>query len=132
MFRTVNYALMGEKKTRVRWRGKFYTYCKKKICTFTFYNFLLQADSGGPNLWQNPATKREVLVGIVSFGLACATEKPGINTRVGTYIDWILDVTPGKCIECTIRRLIEGLFILRHLFISSYRYLLLHVRIKSA
>jgi len=58
--------------------------------------FLLQFDSGGPVLWQNPTTKREVLVGIISYGTACAqNEKPAINTRVGNYIKWILETTSG-------------------------------------
>lgn len=65
-----------------------------QLCTYGEKKDACQFDSGGPVLWQNPTTKREVLVGIISYGLACADDNPAINTRVGTYIDWILDVTP--------------------------------------
>lgn len=52
-------------------------------------------DSGGPVLWEDPKTRRLVLVGIISSGSGCGS-KPGINTRVGGYINWIRDVTSGK------------------------------------
>ncbi|XP_026824502.1 venom serine protease 34 isoform X1 [Ooceraea biroi] len=71
--------------------GQLCTYGRNKdACQVT-----LLFDSGGPVLWQNPTTKREVLVGIISYGLACGDDDPAVNTRVGTYIDWILDATPG-------------------------------------
>ncbi|XP_072756479.1 venom serine protease 34 isoform X2 [Anoplolepis gracilipes] len=44
---------------------------------------------------QNPTTRREVLVGIISSGSGCGNNDPGINTRIGTYLNWILDVTSG-------------------------------------
>ncbi|XP_024867062.1 venom serine protease 34-like [Temnothorax curvispinosus] len=66
-----------------------------QLCTYAEGKDACQFDSGGPDLWQNPTTKREVLVGVISSGIGCASDKPGINTRVGTYIDWILAVTPG-------------------------------------
>ncbi|XP_011879072.1 PREDICTED: venom serine protease 34-like [Vollenhovia emeryi] len=66
-----------------------------QLCTYGRGKDACQFDSGGPDLWQNPTTKREVLVGIISSGFGCGNDEPGINTRVGTYIDWILAVTPG-------------------------------------
>ncbi|XP_039305379.1 venom serine protease 34 [Solenopsis invicta] len=66
-----------------------------QLCTYGEGKDACQFDSGGPALWQNPTTKREVLIGIISSGFGCGNDKPGINTRVGTYIDWILYVTPG-------------------------------------
>ncbi|KYM77351.1 Venom serine protease 34, partial [Atta colombica] len=56
---------------------------------------ILIFDSGGPVLWQNPTTKREVLVGVITAGMGCGSNKAGINMRVGAYIDWILSVTPS-------------------------------------
>lgn len=56
----------------------------------------LQFDSGGPVLWQNPTTKRLVLVGIINYGFGCGSDKPGVNARVTSYLDWITYVTPGK------------------------------------
>ncbi|XP_029159495.1 venom serine protease 34-like [Nylanderia fulva] len=66
-----------------------------QLCTYGEKKDACQFDSGGPVLWQNPTTRREVLVGIISFGTGCGNNEPGINTRVGTYIDWILSVTSG-------------------------------------
>ncbi|XP_011692172.1 PREDICTED: venom serine protease 34-like isoform X2 [Wasmannia auropunctata] len=66
-----------------------------QLCTYGEGKDACQFDSGGPTLWQNPTTKREVLVGVISSGFGCGNDKPGINTRVGTYLDWILAVTPG-------------------------------------
>lgn len=66
------------------------------ICTYADYKDTCQSDSGGPLLWQDPATKKLHLVGIVSFGFACASDKPAVNIRVTNYLTWILDVTQGK------------------------------------
>lgn len=54
-------------------------------------------DSGGPLLWQDPTTRNLVLAGITISGLGCATNKPAVETRVGAYMDWIKNMTPGKC-----------------------------------
>lgn len=51
-------------------------------------------DSGGPVLWQNPRTKRLVHVGIISWGAECG-KYPAGNTKVGSYINWIVSQTPG-------------------------------------
>nr|ATU82403.1 venom S1 protease 9 [Lethocerus distinctifemur] len=48
-----------------------------------------KGDSGGPLVMVDPETNRYVLHGIVSMGFGCATEKPGINTNVAYYLDWI-------------------------------------------
>ncbi|XP_018055406.1 PREDICTED: venom serine protease 34-like [Atta colombica] len=65
------------------------------ICTYAEEKDACQFDSGGPVLWQNPTTKREVLVGVITAGMGCGSNKAGINMRVGAYIDWILSVTPS-------------------------------------
>jgi len=67
-----------------------------KNFNFMAFSVLPQMDSGGPLLWQDPTTCKCVVVGIVSAGVACASNQPGLNVRVGAYIwDWILSVT-GK------------------------------------
>jgi hypothetical protein len=49
-----------------------------------------QGDSGGPLLIQNGAANRDVLVGLVSWGLGCALPGfPGIYSRISDQIDWI-------------------------------------------
>jgi len=39
---------------------------------------------------------RLYLVGVISYGKGCATQYPGVNTRVYPYIDWILSATNSK------------------------------------
>jgi len=53
-------------------------------------------DSGGPLLWENNITRRIVLVGIISAGEGCASDKPAVEMRVGAFLDWLTEVTPGK------------------------------------
>jgi secreted trypsin-like serine protease len=65
------------------------------IVNVTNVYICVQADSGGPVLWMGPGDRLQ-LVGIISYGKGCATQYPGVNTRVYAYIDWILSVTPGK------------------------------------
>lgn len=49
-------------------------------------------DSGGPLMAKNPSNNHWMAVGVVSYGPnPCgARGMPGIYTRVGAYIDWIL------------------------------------------
>lgn len=51
-----------------------------------------RGDSGGPLMGQAPSANNWVVVGVVSYGPApCGTQGwPGVYTRVGAYIDWIL------------------------------------------
>ncbi|XP_076765754.1 venom serine protease 34 isoform X2 [Xylocopa sonorina] len=63
-----------------------------QVCTYTKGKDSCQMDSGGPILWQNPTTENIVLVGVISKGGGCAVT-PGINIRVGAYIDWIISTT---------------------------------------
>jgi len=47
-------------------------------------------DSGGP-LTVKDNRKVFSVVGIVSFGLSCASGNPGVYTRVSRFINWITD-----------------------------------------
>ena len=58
-----------------------------------------QGDSGGPltcylywdkkNNIKNEYTLRKVQVGVVSWGMSCGAETPGVYERVTGYYDWI-------------------------------------------
>ncbi|VEN48611.1 unnamed protein product [Callosobruchus maculatus] len=39
------------------------------------------------------------LVGIISYGNGCASQKPSINTRVTSYLSWIVSRT-GDATYC--------------------------------
>ncbi|KAH9636612.1 hypothetical protein HF086_003430 [Spodoptera exigua] len=51
-----------------------------------------RGDSGGPLMGQAPSANNWMVIGVVSYGPApCGTQGwPGVYTRVGAYIDWIL------------------------------------------
>ncbi|XP_060536206.1 ovochymase-1-like [Cylas formicarius] len=65
----------------------------ENICTLTQGLRACIGDSGGPLLWTDPNTQRLHLVGVISRGLACPVNSPGINTRVTSYLNWIVDRT---------------------------------------
>lgn len=48
-----------------------------------------QGDSGGPLFIHQKSTGVSTIVGIVSFGISCGTDLPGVYTRVGSFVEWI-------------------------------------------
>jgi trypsin len=66
-----------------------------QICTYAPAKDTCLSDSGGPLLWQDPSTRKLQLVGIISYGIGCATTKPAVNTRVTSYLSWVVSVTSG-------------------------------------
>ena len=62
------------------------------ICAGSGKTDTCSGDSGGPLLEFDPDTEEWFVVGVTSFGLACASKDfPGVYTDVGNYIDWIKD-----------------------------------------
>uniref|UniRef100_A0A7S1B855 Peptidase S1 domain-containing protein n=1 Tax=Corethron hystrix TaxID=216773 RepID=A0A7S1B855_9STRA len=59
-------------------------------------------DSGGPLLLKGENNERDILVGLISWGLSCA-EYPGVYSRISTKVDWIesklseYDITLPEC-----------------------------------
>lgn len=52
-------------------------------------------DSGGPLLYTTESNRIAFLTGIISFGQGCATKYPGVSVRVTSYLNWIIQNTPG-------------------------------------
>ncbi|XP_058811803.1 trypsin-4-like [Topomyia yanbarensis] len=58
-----------------------------------------QGDSGGPLQVFNNETRRYELVGIVSWGRACAQKNfPGVYTRVSRFLRWINNNVKDSCV----------------------------------
>ncbi|CAO1358832.1 unnamed protein product [Diamesa serratosioi] len=63
-----------------------------KMCTRTQGRDSCQRDSGGTLYYQNI---KQYTIGIVSYGVACASNTPSTNTRVTSYVGWIEANTNG-------------------------------------
>lgn len=61
------------------------------FCTYTPGRDTCQYDSGGALFERG---ERLYAVGIVSYGFACATHQPSVNTRVASHLKWIKNKTP--------------------------------------
>ncbi|TPP67741.1 Transmembrane protease serine 3, partial [Fasciola gigantica] len=55
-----------------------------------------QFDSGGPLVCRSLEDRQWVILGIVSYGIRCASTFPGIYTRVSSYSDWINQVLANE------------------------------------
>lgn len=71
-------------------------YCFNKYIFFNTGRDSCQSDSGGPVLWADTSISRMYLLGVISSGVGCASAYPGINTRVTSFLDWILSRTSGE------------------------------------
>lgn len=81
-----------------RMGAKFnYAVTQAQLCTYTPGKDSCQRDSGGPLLRRSPQNGLEYVEGIQSFaGNGCALEGiPGVNTRVGAYLNWIRSNAPN-------------------------------------
>ncbi|KAK7794177.1 hypothetical protein R5R35_005374 [Gryllus longicercus] len=74
----------------------------RQMCTYNYGKDACQSDSGGPLFWQDPYTRRTHVVGVVSHGIACATDSPGVNTRVTYYLDWVASVVSADDTYCIV------------------------------
>ncbi|XP_063701383.1 venom serine protease-like [Culicoides brevitarsis] len=63
-----------------------------QVCAFAGGKDACQGDSGGPMLYTDP--KGNVYdLGVISYGKGCASNMPSVNTRITSYLNWILDKT---------------------------------------
>jgi len=53
-----------------------------------------QGDSGGPLVVRNAQNSDWLQVGVVSFGVTCATSY-GVYSKVSNYLDWVSQYVPG-------------------------------------
>uniref|UniRef100_A0A182MK40 Peptidase S1 domain-containing protein n=1 Tax=Anopheles culicifacies TaxID=139723 RepID=A0A182MK40_9DIPT len=63
------------------------------ICTYTSGRDTCQYDSGGPLFYTSGG--RVYLVGVVNYGVSCASSKPSVSARITSYLSWIQSATPG-------------------------------------
>lgn len=63
-----------------------------------FSNSQCYGDSGGGLTYWHKSTKGYQL-GIVSWGVECGSKRPGVYTKVASYLDWIDEQTEDalKC-----------------------------------
>lgn len=58
-----------------------------KMCTYELQKDSCVSDSGGPLLLFIKG--RQYVVGLISYGVACGTPHPSVNTRITSFIPWI-------------------------------------------
>ncbi|WP_103535730.1 serine protease [Streptomyces sp. SM11] len=61
------------------------------ICNYTPGKGTCTFDDGGPVIYD---AGYPLLVGIISYGEGCGSGSPDVNTRVSSYLQWILQKTP--------------------------------------
>ncbi|KFB37469.1 hypothetical protein ZHAS_00004606 [Anopheles sinensis] len=56
-----------------------------------FYSDTCQGDSGGPLFYEENiyGVPKYILVGIISYGINCMRDIPGVYVRVAPYLDWM-------------------------------------------
>lgn len=62
-----------------------------------FKKFIISIELGGLIYWHKPTKGYQV--GIVSWGIECGSDKPGVYTKVESHINWINEQTQDalKC-----------------------------------
>lgn len=66
----------------------------RMMCTFALNQDACQGDSGGPLVWENTERNRFELVGVVSWGVGCASKNhPGVFAKLSYFWNWILKKT---------------------------------------
>uniref|UniRef100_A0A1Q3FQZ4 Putative venom serine protease 34 n=1 Tax=Culex tarsalis TaxID=7177 RepID=A0A1Q3FQZ4_CULTA len=66
-----------------------------QLCTFSVDKDSCQYDSGGPLLYTNPTGNTVYAVGVIDYGITCASKYPSVSARVTSYLGWIEANTGG-------------------------------------
>jgi len=64
-------------------------YYEGVFCTTGYPTDACQFDSGGPVVFYDYYTNRYFLMGLITFGQACANGYPGGNTKISYHLNWI-------------------------------------------
>ena len=67
--------------------------CTSILVTICYYLYIFQGDSGGPLMVKDSDGAFD-LVGIVSWGIGCAEDTPGVYADVQVFESWIVDTMP--------------------------------------
>ena len=69
---------------------------QSNLKVWNLYCTIMQGDSGGPMVSENPNTEKWFQTGIVSWGYGCArADYPGVYARVSAFEDWLTPVFDG-------------------------------------
>ncbi|XP_053689581.1 venom serine protease-like [Sabethes cyaneus] len=60
-----------------------------QICTYTAGKDSCQYDSGGPMLYVDANGGKAYAVGVINYGITCASQYPSVGARVTSYLSWI-------------------------------------------
>jgi len=92
--REVDLKIIWMKQCRENFHYKKSWISSKMMCTFKEDADACQGDSGGPLVRVNPTSGRYEQVGVVSWGIGCASPKyPGVFVKLSHYLSWILKKT---------------------------------------
>ncbi|XP_058834513.1 venom serine protease-like [Topomyia yanbarensis] len=60
-----------------------------QICTYTPDKDSCQFDSGGPMLYVDRSSGKTYAIGVINYGITCASRYPSVSARVTSYLSWI-------------------------------------------
>ncbi|KAL7515804.1 hypothetical protein ACHAWX_000880 [Stephanocyclus meneghinianus] len=87
VLREVDLPIITNELCNQTYPGEIYT---SMICTFQPGKDSCQGDSGGPLIIPGASADQDTLIGVVSWGIGCATNQyPGVYARVSDGYDWI-------------------------------------------
>lgn len=73
---------------------EFSIHSDNKMCTYEHKKDSCVADSGSPLIFYSKG--RQFVVGLISYGIGCGSKYPSVNTRITSYLPWILNKTADE------------------------------------